>query len=152
MDIARWRLRLSVLGGCGLGLIATGCGGTRSSNLYSAQQVETAFQQVGIRIRVTPVPPGYRPEEGPESHATILTGGINGNPNADVIVLLFDLGAGNAANSLYAQDVEKNKIFLRGRTGVTVYGPCGERGGHRRQPRPARQAHARCGREVPSAS
>ena len=84
-------------------VLLTGCGGGSQSPIYSAQQVEAAFKLVGITLRVAHRPPaGHEPKQGPLRHTTILTGGIEGHPHADVTVYVFSLAAGEAADLLHA--------------------------------------------------
>jgi len=84
-------------------LVLAGCGGGGHSPIYSSQQVEAAFEHAGITLRVVHRPAaGHKPKQGPLRHVTILTGGIEGHPAADVTVYVFDLGAGEAADLLHA--------------------------------------------------
>jgi hypothetical protein len=86
-----------------LAAMLAGCGGGGHSPIYSSQHVETAFEQVGITLRVVHRPPaGQKPKQGPLRHVTILAGGIEGHPDADVTVYIFGLGAGEAADLLHA--------------------------------------------------
>jgi hypothetical protein len=84
-------------------VLLAGCGGGGHSPIYSPRQVKTAFEQAGITLRVTHrPPPGYEPKQGPLRHVTVLSGGIEGDPHAEVIVFVFGLAAGEAADLLRA--------------------------------------------------
>jgi hypothetical protein len=90
---------VAVLAGCG--------GGGGHSPIYSSQQVEAAFKQVGITLRAAHRPAaGHKPKQGPLQHTTILTGGIRGHPHADITVYVFSLAAGEAADLLHALQVK----------------------------------------------
>ena len=53
---------------------------------------------------MTKIPTAYK--NGVLPNAVILTGGIEGNPSADVVVYVFGPAAGNEASVLYAQEVK----------------------------------------------
>jgi hypothetical protein len=87
-------------------VVLAACGGGAHSPIYSSQQVQAAFEEVAINLRVTHRPPtGHKPKQGPLQHVTILTGGIKGHPDAAVTVYVFGLGAGEAADLLHALQV-----------------------------------------------
>jgi hypothetical protein len=109
MQLSRvWLVLLVVL------LASCGSGGSE----YSAEQVRAAFNQAGITLHVTPIPAAYRPRGTLLRNVTFLTGGLKGNPNADVIVSVYGLGAGNAAAANYAHNkycgcvVLANNVFV----------------------------------------
>jgi hypothetical protein len=110
-------------------LVLAGCGGAGQLPIYSTEQVEAAFTQVGITLRVVHRPDaGHEPKQGPLLHVTILSGGIKDHPHADVTVYIFRLGAGEAADLLHAlqvkakseEDPEHN--FYAGAGNVVVVG------------------------------
>jgi hypothetical protein len=88
-------------------VLLAGCGGGGQSPIYSSQQVEAAFRQVGITLQVAHRPAAdHKPKQGPLQHTTILTGGIKGHPHADITVYVFSLAAGEAADLLHALHVK----------------------------------------------
>ena len=117
-----WGRRLIVLV-----FVLAGCGGGGQSPIYSTQQVEAAFTQVGITLRVVHRPDaGHKPKQGPLRHVTILTGGIKGRPHAEVSVYIFGLGAGEAADLLHALEAKSKENpehnFAAGAGNVVVVG------------------------------
>jgi hypothetical protein len=108
-------------------LVLAGCGEAGQSPIYSTEQVDAAFTQVGITLRVVHRPDaGHKPKQGPLRHVTILSGGIKDHPHADVTVYIFGLGAGEAVDLLHAlqikseEDPEHN--FSAGAGNVVVVG------------------------------
>jgi hypothetical protein len=88
-------------------VMLAGCGGGGHSPIYSSEQVEAAFNQVGITLRAAHRPAaGHKPKQGPLQHTTILIGGIRGHPHADITVYVFSLAAGEAADLLHALQVK----------------------------------------------
>jgi hypothetical protein len=83
-----------------LAVLLAGCGSISRSPAYSTQDVQTAFERVGIAVHLTQALPGY-PLTGALKNAKLLTGGIRGNPSADIIIYVFE--PGNEAKGFYSQ-------------------------------------------------